>query len=202
MDFGKLIPVIFILLLIGILGIGYVYFFVVSPTFVEKPEIERPDIFENNPVTQEHVFYLMNEIDAFKLHDDPISNEQSIIEFIIEGKSIIIGVEDNNYILLDSGQPDLKIYLHKEDLFELLQKDNFEETMLEKYNSNEIEIEIIADEATLALKGYKSIYDKLASSNQLTGNIVKLKPDDFTNGLNVSLLFFIALIMSLILKKL
>ena len=103
---------------------------------------------------------------------------------------------------MDSGEPDLKIYLDEKDLFELLQEDNFEETILEKYNNDEIDIKIIADEATLALKGYKSIYDKIASSsNELTGNIVKLNPEEFTNGLNISVLFFMAIIMSLILKK-
>lgn len=202
MNFSKLLPVVFILLFVGILGLGYVYFFIVSPTFIEKPTIEKPTILENEPISEEQLFYVMNEINAYKLHNDPFTNEPPIIEFVIEDESTLIGVEDNDYISLDSGEPDLKIYLDEKDLFELLQEDNFEETILEKYNNDEIDIKIIADEATLALKGYKSIYDKIASSsNELTGNIVKLNPEEFTNGLNISVLFFMAIIMSLILKK-
>lgn len=201
MNLGKLLPVLFLLLFVAVLGVGYAYFFVLSPSFIEKPELEFPEIIENESFSEEQIFYVLNEIDAYKLHNDPFNDEPPIIEFIIEKENLLVVVEDNKFESLEQGIPDLRIYSTKEDLYGLLQGNDFEKSLLDKYNKGDIDIEIVADEATLALKGYKAIYDKISSSDKITGNVVKLNPANYTNGLNISLLFFIALILELILRK-
>ena len=96
--------------------------------------------------------------------------------------------------------PDIIIEIPKEEVINLINEEDFDSAVIELYSNGIIDVDIVADEATLALKGYKSLYDNFAS-NEITGNLVKLDAKTYTKGLNLSLLFFIALILHLIMEK-
>ncbi len=198
MNIKTLFPVFFVVLLLGIIGIGYAYFFVVSPGFVEKPEIEKPAI--EKEFTEDHVYYFMNELDGYKLHKNPLNNEPAVVEFDFGSEDLLIEIQDNEFEATTKANPDIRIYMSKELMLDILRSSNFEKTLIDLYNSGEIRIEIVSDESTLALKGFKSLYDKL-SSNEITGNLVKLNPRETIKGINLSVLLFVAAILKLILEK-
>ena len=200
MRIGKLVPLIFVILVFCILGVGYCYFFIISPTFVNKPDLEIPLVIEGEEVTEEQVFYVLNELDAYKLHGDPFSDEPAIIELQFEDSSMLVEIIDNNFVASDNMAPDIIIEIPKEEVINLINEEDFDSAVIELYSNGIIDVDIVADEATLALKGYKSLYDNFAS-NEITGNLVKLDAITYTKGLNLSLLFFIALILHLIMEK-
>ena len=59
-------------------------------------------------------------------------------------------------------------------------------------------LESYADEKTLALKGYKIIYDNF-SGNEITGNIIKINP--IFRGINLIFFLFVLIIIGLIIDK-
>jgi len=197
MKLGKLAPVVFILALFLILSIGYVYFFQISPTFVNKPELEKPS---QEFLTENHVEFLLNELGAYKLHKDPFTGEPPYIEVVVDEVSYYITVENNEIKIIEHCDPDLRIYSNPEVLLQMFQSKNIEEEITKLFLEGKISIEILADEKTLALKGYKTIYDAI-SDNELTGNVVLLNPIEITKGMNLSFLFLVSFIIGLIIEK-
>jgi hypothetical protein len=204
MKLGKIALVLFFIALIGVGGIGYFYFFQISPTFVEKPHLDRPSLDPLiNDMNESHIKYLLNELDAYKLHDDPLTGEPPIIKIELTDidEEFTYTVEDNNLELSESLEPDLILKGNSNDVISVLTSSDLEKSIIDAVNSGDIKIKLVADEKTLALKGYKSIYDKI-SSNEITGAVVtKLGMSNVNNGLSISLLFFISLILGLIIER-
>lgn len=204
MKLGKITIVLFFIAIVSIGVIGYIYFFLVSPTFVDKPLVEKPTNIEKvGEIDQTHIKYLLNELDVYKLHNDPTTDEPPIIqvELIDLEDEFTFTVEDNNIEIFDSLNPDLIIKGGSNDVMEVLLSSDLEKSVVDAVYAGDIQIEIIADEKTLALKGYKSIYDKM-SSNKVTGGVVtEFSLNKINNGLSISLLFFISLIVGLIIEK-
>ena len=98
MKLGKLAPVVFILALFLILGIGYMYFFQISPTFVNKPQLEMPN---QDFLTENHVEFLLNELGAYKLHKDPFTGEPPYMEVVADDVSYYNTVENNKVKIID-----------------------------------------------------------------------------------------------------
>ena len=197
MKLGKLGPVVFIIALFFILGIGYFYFFQISPTFVNKPTLEKPS---QDFLTENHIEFLLNELGAYKLHKDPFTGEPPYIEIVADEISYYITVENNNVKIIDSCEPDLRIYGSTEVLLNIFQSQNLEAEITNLFLQGDLSIEILADEKTLALKGYKTIYDAV-SENEVTGNVVKLNVEGVTKGMNLSFLFLISFVIGLIIEK-
>jgi len=192
----RLALVIFIFSLAIISSLGYVYFFQISPTFVEKPELEKPT---QKYIGTEHVIYLLNEIDAYKLHPNPLTSEIPIIEVVVGTKSYMFAIMDNEIIDYE-GDPDLLISGDEKILESVLSSEDISSAIIDAYHKGLISIEIYADESNLALKGYKGIYDKFG--NKVTGEIVALKPKGAQGAINLSMMFFMTLIMGLVLERL
>ena len=110
-------------------------------------------------------------------------------------------MENNNFVILDSGEPDIKIKGGEQEILQLLLSTDMEDEVIDMYLQGKITMEILADETTLALKGYKTLYDKFSNSNKITGEVVKLNPSQFQNSINLFFLLFISLILGLIIEK-
>lgn len=170
---------------------AYVYFMYISPSFVDKPTVISPfdslseeavselnNDSSNLIVTEEHVDYLVNELGGYKLHEDPTTKEPAIIEFYVYDteQTFSVMIEDNVPVSTEgySDNADLKVTTDKKNLVTLLTSDDFEATAVELVKENKIGIEIIADEKTLILKGYKTIYDTLEKKSDLpTGQFIQ-----------------------------
>ncbi len=204
-DMGKKLPhFIFLIAVLCIFAIGYFYFFQLSPTFVEKPYLEKPLFFEEKEeITPEHLIFLLNEIDAFKLHEIPFTGEKPVIEVVIENEKRFFTVDNHQVIDSTQNSADIKIVTAKKTIISIFNLENSQDAIISALKEGNINIELLEDEKTLALKGYKVIYDILSlNTNEITGQaIYKLNPVRISRSINLSVLIFFSLILGLILEK-
>lgn len=98
-------------------------------------------------------------MEVYKLHNSP-GGDIPIIEFIITdtNQKYFFSVANNNIIQIDKiSNPDMKISSDAETIIYVYGLDNPSQGIMEKYNSGKINVDILAEVTTLALKGYKSI---------------------------------------------
>ena len=142
-------------------AIGYVYFGVVSPA-AEKPVIEKPALLEGQNVDTEHIRWLANELGAYKIHSS-LSSEEAQIEIVVEGVPFAVTNGEGGPIASDgkAENPDIRITAGRASFGELMAAQNIKSKIVELYDSGKIGVELLKDQAALALKGYKSIYDQI-----------------------------------------
>jgi len=166
---------VFALIIIGIFFGAYMYFFVFNPVFVEKPHIERPVIEEPEgfEVSGEDLEYLTNEVGGYKLHSTPVSKEKPVIEFFITNfqDTYTLTIEDHNITAVEGSavNPDIRISGSKQVFRQLLEADDVAKELNKLVRWREIEFEMLSDESTLAMKGYKSLYDALEGEYEAEG---------------------------------
>lgn len=164
-----------IIFLAVVASAAYFYFFVISSTFVSKPEIEKPILASVNSsqlgnsgensyvIRAEHLIFLLNEIGAYKLHNSP-NGDIPLLKVKISdfNKEYLFSVSDGKISeKSSSANPDLVISLKQEEMIKIYNSDNSNALLKAGVESGEIELEVLADETDLALKGYKSVYDTL-----------------------------------------
>jgi hypothetical protein len=178
----KVLVLVTLLLVIGVPA--YWYFTIISPVGVAKPHIEKPALVveeglirDEAQVEPEHVQYIANEIGAYKLHDDPVTNEEAIVEIVISDldRKFFVKVVDNFPKVYEgeSEEPDLRLTMGQAEMMRLLETDDFNSEVVSLVTDGKITIEILVDEATLAMKGYKAIYDAMMDSSGMpTGQFI------------------------------
>jgi hypothetical protein len=141
---------------------AYGYFFIISPTFVEKGTITKPSLSQGEDVKEDHVKWVVNEIGGYKLHKS-LSGEDPEMEIVVEGKKFTVKTVDNEPVTTPGAaqNPDIRIIASLPVFYQMYDTDNIQQTVIGLYNSGDIQIELLKDEATLALKGYKAIYDEI-----------------------------------------
>lgn len=201
---GGLGHVVFLLFLIMLAYAGYFYFFELSPTFVSKPQLEKPAVIEQAEAEIEfrHFAYLLNEIGAYKLHEDPFTKEPAIVGLYVDdtGQELYAKINDGSIIETKDTGIDLRISVGKDAIFEILEGD-IGQGISDRVAEGTIRLEIISDEKTLALKGFKSIYDSL-SKTAITGEIIgNLYPTSFIRSIEIVVFLIFALTLAMILEK-
>jgi hypothetical protein len=190
---------LFLFLVFTVFGIGYLYFFQISPVFLEKPQLEKP--LNEEQVTFDHVAYLLNEMDAYRLQKIPFTGEMPVIEVSLPdtGQRFVVEVE-NLQMAESTGEPDIIITVDRATLLKIVQEGSIE-AFVEALEKGKIGIEPLKEEKTLALKGYKSIYDKVTIHlSGVTGNVV-LYPAGTVRMINLLLFISISIIAWIILEK-
>jgi hypothetical protein len=174
-NWWKIIGIAFLIFFILILlTIAYAYYFIINPSFVSKPVVEKPLIGNLNQATinntaqnvsqevvvkPEHILYLLNEIGAYKLHST-FNGEVPAIEFVVKDKdSKYYFTVENNNIVNKNGliKYDLILEADQQTIIEIYAAEDTKQAIMEHYNSGKLEVEMVADTQTLALKGYSSL---------------------------------------------
>lgn len=151
-----------------ILGAGlYSYFFIFSPTFVEKPFMEKPmPPNADEPVSTQHINWIINELGAYRLHNDPTTGEPPVLELkVTDSEEVFTITTENNVPASTEGaaqNPDIRITATRVVVIKLLTTEDVNKEIIELYNEGNVGIELLKGQATLALKGYKGIYDELS----------------------------------------
>jgi len=165
------VSVAILFVLIGL----YAYFFIISPAFVSKPNMEKPEMNMSNDslqqgvVKSEHLIFLLNEMGAYKLHNS-ITGGKPLISFSLNNQQYYFTIKNNNIIpAVDLSNPDIKIETDSNTVIQIYNSTNIEETVLTNYNNGNIKVQLLTDIATLALKGYKSLYDYFG----ITGSVIR-----------------------------
>ena len=178
----KILTIVLALLLIFIIAAAVgAYYFVFNtnsnsnepptkPLFKQGSE-ELPnenniqDILENNVVQANHLDYILYELEAYNLHNVPLSDDLPSIEFNVDGEKFTSTVK-NGELVTEKGealQKDIIIYTDQKTVFETVVSENPVETLQRARDNGSLKVELIANTQTLALKGYYPIYDKLMS---------------------------------------
>jgi len=156
------------ILLCSALAIIYIYFFVISPTFIEKPYLEKPELYVRDPsqeiINKYHIQWLANELGGYKLHDDPISKTVAEFEFVVTDfqKTYTVKIVNNNVntFLGPTSNADGRIFGSQGAIIKLFQSNDFKNELVSLAKQGELQVELFRDETTLALKGYKVLYDE------------------------------------------
>lgn len=203
-----------IIILLMIIGVNYIYFFIVNPSFTNKPKIDKPNItnldIESNASSEiskietDHLRYIVNELDMYKLHKTPLTNDYPSIEFIVLDKNKIFNIiVKNNNIIVNEGSaedPDLRIKGDEKYIIEILQSEDIKTKVVELVTVGKISLEVLKSEKDLALKGYLSLYKSLSGDKEhLTGQAVGIITKKNINSItSVIVMLNISLILILL----
>lgn len=156
-------------------GLAYAYFFLISPTFVSMPDVNTPELsvnpfdttqsVEKVEITPDQMEYLAVAVDAYKLHPHPATGDLPKIEYIVTdtGEAFSITIVENKAEVKEeiTTNPDIRILGSKRTFLQLIAEQD-PAGAIERYAQEKLlGVEILADEQTLLLKGYKAIYDSL-----------------------------------------
>ncbi len=170
-----------VLLIIGVIILILLIasaWFIFSPNLISKPIIEKPylppintntvnqnlsipdgDVQPTTQIKAEHIIYLLNEIEAYKLHNS-ISGDIPRINFLIKdmNKEFSFTVTDNKIGEIDLiTNLDIRISANQDTVYAVYGAEDTKSIILSSYNSKNIEVDLLADMSTLALKGYNSM---------------------------------------------
>lgn len=140
---------------------GAVYFVVISP-LAEKKALEKPMLASGGNVTEEHVAWLANEIGAYKIHALP-TGEPALFSVSVDGADFSVTASGGVPVVTQgrADSPDLRITASRAAFTEIMNSQNLSQAIAGLYRSGAISIAVEKDEVTLALKGYKAIYDEI-----------------------------------------
>ncbi len=142
--------------LAAVAAVAYFYFSVISPV-VPKPDTVKPVFLAGQNISSEHVQWVADEIGAYKLQPS------AQIEVVVEGKRFTVTSKDGKALAAEgaASDPDLRISANTDVFGRILTASNANAEVVKLYGQKLLSVELLKDQATLALKGYKPIYDAL-----------------------------------------
>jgi len=180
---------------ISFILIVIVYFGYVNPLLHTKPSLIKPQVSAG--IEPEHITYIINELEGYKLHNALFSKEPAIIEVIIKDKNKrYTSYIDNNIINTKEGKskaPDIRISIDEKRIVGLLEAQDLIAKVKEYALKGKFHVEKVSSNEQLALKGFYSLYNNLADENHKIKLISLLKP---TKSIIRIVYFIIILIFS------
>lgn len=167
----KLIWAIIIVFVLLILIGGLFYFTKINNIFASKETLEKPgvdrELLLSDPTAQviheEHVEYMANEMGAYKLHK--YSDESAVIVFEmsdINKEIALVKDEDDAYATEEIPENyDLVVIANQETAANIIESEKVSQSIVEYVESGDVEVEIVSDEGTLALKGFLAVYNEI-----------------------------------------
>tara|TARA_Y100000310_G_scaffold213611_1_gene214557 strand:- start:2339 stop:3034 length:696 start_codon:yes stop_codon:yes gene_type:complete len=129
----------------------------------DNQSIETDEIYiEDIEITPDFLSYLLNEIGAWQLHKNPLTFKEPVINFKIDNQnfySIIDGSIETGKGLSD--EADMQFNTNKESIITAILSETPDAVFKEFIQSGDTEIEVIAGETELFMKGYLNLYDSL-----------------------------------------
>lgn len=118
--------------------------------------------YEDIKITPEFISFLLNEIGAWKLHKNPLTLENPVINFKIGDKKFHSEIDGKIETFEDfSTDPDILFNLNKRDLIDSIMSKNPSEIFVKSIQEGRTVVDIIASEPELFAKGYLELYDTL-----------------------------------------
>jgi uncharacterized membrane protein len=143
----------------------FLYFFVVSPTFVTKPNLTKLALTSPSDIGGGHVNWMLNEVGAYKLHSYLLFGEPAVIESVItdQNRKFTTTIIDNYPTTVEgaASNPDIRFSMNSADFMILYASTDVLAKAQEMRKSGLIKVDILKDDFTMAMKGYKAIYDSL-----------------------------------------
>lgn len=148
-------------IIIVIMAVLIASYFMFSPSR-QKPAIEKPSLESNVTISESHAEYLANELGVYKLHSS-VTGEQPEIELVVGGKIFVVTLNNSRPLAAEgrAKSPDVRMATDMQSIASIFTAKNMTQEIISLYKEGKIGIELLKDEATLFLKGYKDVYDAL-----------------------------------------
>jgi len=169
---GNIMAIIAVILIIA--AFGGAYYFVIAPSLISKPFIEKPSLPEDGlsriklgeqVINSSHINYVINEIGAYKLRKKFGTKDYPIMEFVLTdvNKRYYSYVRDHipKTKKGNAKGEDIVIKGSQETVVAILESTSILAEVKEARDDGRIQVELVSDMKTLAVKGYLSIYDTL-----------------------------------------
>ena len=148
---------------------------------------------------EESIEYVGNEIGSYKLKEHPITKEKPKIEFYMTNfdKIFTIIVDDGNVTAIEGrvADPDVRLSGKKDVLTEIIDSADAKTTVQRLMREHRLEVELIASQSELALKGYSTFYDLFNGAAVFTGAAISGEFVDLDHIRNGFLMVFMSLIV-------
>jgi len=155
-------PLLFAVIIVIVAVLCYAWFFIISPTFVTKPDIPKPALAEAPAAG--NVNWAVNELGSYKLHPS-LSGEPAVMEIVVtDAGKTFTSTTTNNVPVTTEGpatDPDIRLKLVSADFARLYNAADPADEAAALYNEGKAQVELLKDATTLAAKGYKAIYDEM-----------------------------------------
>lgn len=148
-----------------VLVFAFLYLFVVTDMFAIKIEMAKPALASASDIGADQVNWVLNEVGAYKLHPYFLFGESPVIESVITDQSRTFTTTVVNHQPTTVGgaaaNPDIRFSMSSADFMTLYAaSDTLAQAQVMK-RSGQIVVNILKDDFTMAVKGYKAIYDAL-----------------------------------------
>jgi hypothetical protein len=162
--------IVIVVFLVLILGGAIFYFTQINNIFAKKELLEKPeidfDLLLSDPTAQiiyeEHVEYLANEMGSYKLHKYGEEDAVIIFEMIDIDKKIALIKNEESYATEDiPSKYDLVVKSDQRSAGEIIESEDVSAAIVEYVEAGKIEVEVISDETTLAMKGFLAVYEEI-----------------------------------------
>lgn len=139
-------------------ALTYFYFSIILP-IIPKSMLAKPTLAAGQDISPEHVQWVANEIGAYKLQPS------AQIEVVVEEKKFTVTSKDGKVVSATgaASDPDMRIVAGKDIFARIFDANNTNAEVVSLYKQHLLSVELLKDQATLVLKGYKSIYDALGT---------------------------------------
>ena len=116
------------------------------------------------------VYFLLYSINAYNLHEAPLSDDEPKIEIFIEDEVYSASVKKGEIYVSKQGteKKDIIIHTTKEEAVKMIQSKEYIEQSFQEGKST---IETISDKTVLATKGYLELYTELTGKS-ITGAFI------------------------------
>jgi len=169
-----------VIVLLLILSTAFAYFFYISPVFIRKPILEKPQLNEESPtLMSDHITYIVNELGGYKLHGGPLGNSAQMELYLSDiNKYFTITVNDHQIYTVggEAPNPDVRFSAEEEVFIDMFKADDMIAEAKNMVELEIVEVDPVLDETVLAMKGYKAIYDNLSGKTIGTKSLFKLTP--------------------------
>lgn len=180
---------------IAFLALGILaYLFIISPAFVEKPQLDKPLVSKSVApgvalIDSSHIEYVLNELGAYKLHQNPLSGDLPEIEIVLtDTRQAFTAIVENNVVRVRPGaaaSPDARITASQDAVVMLATAEGEAQfnpraaQLLREREQRGYAGELLTDERDLLLKGYLALYREkqgVIESSGITGSVIAELP--------------------------
>ncbi len=125
-------------------------------------------------ITEDHINYLLNELEVYKLHNPPLSKDTPKVEVKIDDEYWGVEVVNNEFITTRgrTEQADIQLVTTKQEVINSLNSDDTTAYLRDSFARLDSWVELNAGFTRLFFKGYYGLYKKMTGEGT-TGSLIR-----------------------------
>jgi len=137
-------------------------------------ETEEKKVEFNDELTADHINYLLNELEVYKLHNPPLSKDTPKLEVKIDNEYWSVEIVDNKLITKKGRieNADIQLVTTKQEVVNALNSDDSLDYFRDSFARLNSWIELNAGFTKLFFKGYYGLYKRMTREGT-TGSLIR-----------------------------